>query len=352
MIGPYVRLLDGVESYDTGEGLLLAHGVRAMRIRGGGAGPHTLVEQLRAGAMTRDLVERYGLSAERMLSELAVEGWLTTEPPMAPDARAHWQRQVGYLGAFGPDPQAQQRRICSAKVGIVGVGGIGGLAAQHLAGAGVGAFWLLDHDEVAVHNLNRQYMFGHDDVGTVKVSAAAGAVRRIFPDASVEPIRRRVKDSSDLEVLPDLLDLIIVAADEPADLMDSVWSWAEVRRVPVVRAAVGLESGWWGPVVSVDHASCWWHFEDDRLRRLSPSERRLDSAASVPMPWSFGPTNAAVAAMLAHDALQFLASGECVALGHRAVLDFSRMTVNVIGDAACDAAPGVRCALRKGDSDQ
>jgi hypothetical protein len=348
MTESYVRLLDSVEDYHAEDGLLLVQGMRSLRIRGGGQRVRTMVRQLRSGTPGHRLLDQHGPVAARLITELGDMRWLTSERPVAIDEDVHWSRQVGYLGVFAPDTQAQQRSLCDARVAILGVGGIGGSVAQQLAGAGVGALWLVDHDEVAAHNLNRQYLFGRADVGHPKAMAAAAALGRLAPELSARPLRRRITARADLDALPADLDLMIVAADEPADLMDAVWAWAEPHGVPVIRAAVGLETGWWGPLVSVRHGSCWRHFEADRRARLTAEERRLEASAAAPLRWSFGPSNAAIAAMLGHDALQFLAVGTCATLGRRAVLNLSRMTIAVTGDAACESLPDGRCTLRSG----
>ncbi|HEY2178519.1 MAG TPA: ThiF family adenylyltransferase, partial [Caulobacteraceae bacterium] len=65
-----------------------------------------------------------------------------------------------------------QQALKSAKVAIVGAGGLGAPAALYLAAAGIGALTLIDPDVVEVSNLQRQVLFDTADVGTAKVEAA------------------------------------------------------------------------------------------------------------------------------------------------------------------------------------
>src|ERR1700733_114195 len=73
-------------------------------------------------------------------------------------------REVG-----GPGQQA----LKAASVLIVGAGALGAPAALYLAAAGVGRLGLVDPDEVALSNLQRQILYADADVGRLKVEAAA-----------------------------------------------------------------------------------------------------------------------------------------------------------------------------------
>ncbi|MDE2225347.1 MAG: ThiF family adenylyltransferase, partial [Xanthomonadaceae bacterium] len=47
-------------------------------------------------------------------------------------------------------------RLSSARVAVVGVGGVGSWAAEALARSGIGSLTMIDADEVCVSNANRQ----------------------------------------------------------------------------------------------------------------------------------------------------------------------------------------------------
>ncbi|MEU5092565.1 ThiF family adenylyltransferase [Streptomyces sp. NPDC021356] len=336
MPGREVRLVESVQVYTHAGGMLLVQGTEALRIRSADSPVADAVRRLRTGA-DRDALAG-GASApavRRLVEHLDTLGWLTAEPPYA-EQGVPWDRQVGWLTSVTPDGQRAQDRLRTCSVAVLGVGGIGALAAQHFAGAGVPELWLIDHDEVAVHNLNRQYLFTTADVGEAKVTAAARALRAVNADMRLHTVRRKVVSPEDLDVLPGSLDLLVVAADQPRTVWDTAWAWAERTATPLIGGAVGLGSGYWGPLLDPAAGHCWRCFERRRVSGFSAEERSLENDGT-PTAHSFGPTNSLVAALVARDALLFLGTGDCAVRGRRLVLDVlgAGGPVATTGDATC-----------------
>ena len=65
-----------------------------------------------------------------------------------------------------------QKKICAAKVLIIGVGGLGSACSLYLAAAGVGFFGLLDNDKLELSNLHRQILYKTDSIGKKKTTLA------------------------------------------------------------------------------------------------------------------------------------------------------------------------------------
>ncbi|HEB31525.1 MAG TPA: molybdopterin-synthase adenylyltransferase MoeB [Spirochaetes bacterium] len=78
-----------------------------------------------------------------------------------------------------------QKKLLSAKILIVGAGGLGSPAALYLAAAGVGTIGIVDGDRVDLSNLQRQVIHNTGDLGIEKVKSAKAKMTAINPDIVV-----------------------------------------------------------------------------------------------------------------------------------------------------------------------
>lgn len=85
-----------------------------------------------------------------------------------------------------------QAKLLSARVLIIGAGGLGSPALLYLAAAGVGTIGIIDDDAVELSNLQRQIAHTTDRIGVPKVESAAQAARALNPDATIEAHRARL----------------------------------------------------------------------------------------------------------------------------------------------------------------
>jgi tRNA A37 threonylcarbamoyladenosine dehydratase len=82
------------------------------------------------------------------------------------------------------------QRLQDCHLLIVGLGGVGGAAAEAVARAGVGRMTIVDHDRVGLSNINRQLVSTHGALGRPKAEVMGERLRDINPalqiDARVE----------------------------------------------------------------------------------------------------------------------------------------------------------------------
>mgnify|MGYP006226778637 CR=1 FL=1 len=117
-----------------------------------------------------------------------------------------YDRQRFLLGAEG------MSRLRDTHVALYGLGGSGASIALQLAYLGVGRLTIVDPDTVESSNLNRQVLYGYEDVGRLKIDAARDRLQAVDSDVEVVAKMRHTAES-----LPERIQeysLVIDATDE------------------------------------------------------------------------------------------------------------------------------------------
>lgn len=87
---------------------------------------------------------------------------------------------------------AGQKKLKSAKVLVIGAGGLGSPVLMYLAAAGVGTIGVIDDDTVDNSNLQRQVIHRDETIGMPKVQSACEAMLALNPYIVVRPYQRRL----------------------------------------------------------------------------------------------------------------------------------------------------------------
>ncbi|MDP9099371.1 MAG: molybdopterin-synthase adenylyltransferase MoeB [Verrucomicrobiota bacterium] len=105
-----------------------------------------------------------------------------------------------------------QRRLKAARVLCIGAGGLGSPAALYLTAAGIGTLGLVDADRVDASNLQRQILYGTDDVGKPKLEKARARLLEINPNIEIVRHDARLTSANATEIMA-LYDLVIDGSD-------------------------------------------------------------------------------------------------------------------------------------------
>ena len=130
-----------------------------------------------------------------------------------------------------------QRKLLEAEIAVVGVGGIGSPAIQYLSAGGVGRLRVIDDDVVTLDNLQRQILFGTEDVGSSKVELAGRAVARLNPDIRLSAIPARLTHANVAELLSGV-HVVLDGSDNFATRL-VVSDHCTAARTPLVSASIG-----------------------------------------------------------------------------------------------------------------
>src|SRR6202166_1733862 len=105
-----------------------------------------------------------------------------------------------------------QLKLKSAKVLLIGTGGLGAPVGLYLAAAGVGRLGLVDFDVVDFTNLQRQVTFGTSDVGKSKSEAARERLSNLNPNIQIDAFETKLTSDNALELFKDY-DVIVDGTD-------------------------------------------------------------------------------------------------------------------------------------------
>ena len=271
-------------------------------------------------------------SEQKMLAILAKKR-LIIDLPAHPSVCVA-ERSIGHYATFHPAPTAALKKLRSATVCILGLGGVGSVVLQHLVAMGIGRYFLVDSDRVEASNLNRQLIYSPIDIGRLKTEAAKAFVHSRIPGSQVSSAFVRIQSPQCLEKLPvSACDFVVHCLDTPRDTIDSiVYGFGSDRKIPVITSGVGVHFGHWGPLIVPGSTISYENWK--RLYTQRP-RRHPQEAFTQPTPWSFGPTNTLIAASVARDVAEWLGGRHDVAsLGARLVQRFSDNLIVPYGSVA------------------
>jgi len=105
-----------------------------------------------------------------------------------------------------------QERLKLAKVLVIGAGGLGCPVLQYLTAAGAGNIAIAEFDMVDETNLQRQVLYGSDDVGKLKSIIAKNRLEQLNSLLKIEIINLKINPSNSLNILKNF-DVIVDATD-------------------------------------------------------------------------------------------------------------------------------------------
>lgn len=129
-------------------------------------------------------------------------------------------------------PGALQQLGC-AHVVVAGIGGVGSWCVEALARSGVGAITLIDLDNIAESNINRQLHALDATLGQAKVQAMADRIAQINPDCRVSAIEDFVTPDNLYEVIPATASVLVDCIDQASAKIAMILH-ARRQRLPIL----------------------------------------------------------------------------------------------------------------------
>ena len=189
-----------------------------------------------------------------------------------------------------------QMKIKTARVLVVGAGGLGAPTLQYLTGAGVGTIGVIDYDKVENANLQRQIIHQDQAIGMPKVFSAKNMMLAQNPYIEVKPYNRKLTD----DIANDLFeqfDIVLEGSDnfETRYLANAT---AVKLGMPMVSGAL---SQWEGQISVFDPKS-----SGPCYACIFPKEAAAHLAPSCAEAGVFAPLPGVVGAIMASEAIKII----------------------------------------------
>jgi molybdopterin/thiamine biosynthesis adenylyltransferase len=110
---------------------------------------------------------------------------------------ARYNRQL-IIPDFGEEGQG---KLKDSRLVIVGMGGLGCASATYLTAVGVGHITIVDFDTVELPDLNRQILYGEEDVGKRKVTVAKRKLSRLNSRVEITPVFAKITEENALSLI-------------------------------------------------------------------------------------------------------------------------------------------------------
>lgn len=128
------------------------------------------------------------------------------EVNMQKESRYIRQRALPQVGNKG------QLKIRTAKVLVIGCGGLGCAVLPYLVAAGVGKIGIVDGDIISQSNLHRQILFSENDIGFLKVSVAANKLKAQNSEVIIQQVPEYLDVTNAISLFENY-DIIVDATD-------------------------------------------------------------------------------------------------------------------------------------------
>ena len=129
--------------------------------------------------------------------------------------------------------EAAFKRFQEAHVCLVGVGGVGSWVAESLARSAIGHITLIDLDNIAESNTNRQVHALGDEYGKAKVTAMAQRIHAINPSCEVTEIEDFVTEDNLEAMLGRGYDFVVDAIDN-GRVKAAMIHWCRRRKIKLI----------------------------------------------------------------------------------------------------------------------
>ncbi|MGI9366958.1 MAG: molybdopterin-synthase adenylyltransferase MoeB [Rhizobiaceae bacterium] len=210
---------------------------------------------------------------------------------LSPEETERYARHLVMPEIGGPG----QQKLKSAKIAMIGAGGLGAPALQFLAAAGVGQLTIIDDDLVSLSNLQRQVIHDSGAIGRRKTDSAKTAISRLNPHVQVNALSKRISAGNAAELIEGH-NLVLDGSDNFTTRYLMADTCAETH-IPLITAAVNRFDG---TITTLKP----WMDNNPRYQDLFPTQPRDDLLPSCSQTGVLGAVTGVMGTLMALEAIK------------------------------------------------
>lgn len=190
---------------------------------------------------------------------------------------SYQQRFAGLVRLYGQKGLSQ---LSQASVCVIGIGGVGSWVVEALARSGINHITMIDLDDVALSNVNRQIHALDSSLDMAKIEVMAARVKDINPDCHITLIEDFVTAQNVEQYISDApkYDVVIDAADSVKAKAAIV---ARCKRIKTKLICIGGAGGQLDPL-QITKADLAKTIQDPLLAKVRSELRRFYNFSSNP----------------------------------------------------------------------
>ncbi len=112
--------------------------------------------------------------------------------------------------------QGGQEKLFSAKILVVGAGGLSSAVLMYLASSGIGEIGVVDYDTVDLTNFHRQIIYDTNDLNKSKVISVKEKIKKLNPDVKVNIFECKL-DKNNIEKIFQNYEIVVDGLDNFSD---------------------------------------------------------------------------------------------------------------------------------------
>lgn len=183
------------------------------------------------------------------------------------------QLTIDQIGVSG------QEKLQATSILVIGAGGLGSHALYALTALGIGTLGIVDKDSVQLSNLNRQILYGVDDLGKAKVQCASKQLHFFSPHTRLETYEITLNKDNGIELLSQY-DLVLNCVDN-LETRYCVNAICQKLMIPHIEAGIQGFNGYVATFKHGENSPCYTCLNPHKELSTKTSKESLVTSAAI-----------------------------------------------------------------------